>query len=145
MELLITNDDGSTTKFTEDMAVTAIKERDRLRVELKEINEQDSRYSTKLFNVRKQVFDFFNNEYEAGETELTLQVEDINQMLRDIGADTLKALFTVIGTINFEITDIEADSEDDARDAVENYLTAEYSGEGDLNDWSVEVESVEQQ
>lgn len=145
MELLITNDDGSTTKFTEDMAVTAIKERDRLRVELKEVNEQDSRYSTKLFNVRKQVFDFFNNEYEAGETELTLQVEDINQMLRDIGADTLKALFTVIGTINFEITDIEADSEDDARDAVENYLTAEYSGEGDLNDWSVEVESVEQQ
>jgi len=145
MELLITNDDGSTTKFTEDMAVTAIKERDQLRVELKEVHEQDSRYSTKLFNVRKQVFNFFSNEYEAGETELTFQVEDINQMLRDIGADTLKTLFTVIGTINFEVTDIEADSEDDAREAVENYLTAEYSGEGDLNDWSIEVESVEQQ
>jgi len=145
MELLITNDDGSTTKFTEDMAVSAIKERDQLRVELKEVHEQDSRYSTKLFNVRKQVFNFFSNEYEAGETELTFQVEDINQMLRDIGADTLKTLFTVIGTINFEVTDIEADSEDDAREAVENYLSAEYSGEGDLNDWSIEVESVEQQ
>jgi len=34
MELLITNDDGSTTKFTEDMAVTAIKEREHLRTEL---------------------------------------------------------------------------------------------------------------
>ena len=145
MELLITNDDGSTTKFTEDMAVTAIKERDHLRAELKEVHEQDSRYSTKLFNVRKQVFNFFNNEYEAGESEITFQVEDINQMLRDIGADTLKTLFTVIGTITFEVTDIEADSEDDARDAVENYLTAEYSGEGDLNDWSIEVNSVEEQ
>ena len=145
MELLVTNDDGSTTKFTEDMAVTAIKERDQLRVELKEVHEQDSRYSTKLFNVRKQVFNFFNNEYSAGETELTFQVEDINQMLRDIGADTLKTLFTVIGTINFEITDIEADSEDDAKDAVENYLEVNYGGEGDLNDWSIEVESVEQQ
>ena len=145
MEILVTNDDGSTTKFTEDMAVTAIKERDQLRVELKEVHEQDSRYSTKLFNVRKQVFNFFNNEYETGESEITFQVEDINQMLRDIGADTLKTLFTVIGTITFEVTDIEADSEDDARDAVENYLTAEYSGEGDLNDWSIEVNSVEEQ
>ena len=133
MELLITNDDGSTTKFTEDMAVSAIKERDQLRVELKEVHEQDSRYSTKLFNVRKQVFNFFNNEYSAGETELTFQVEDINQMLRDIGADTLKTLFTVIGTINFEITDIEADSEDDAKDAVENFLEVNYGGEGDLS------------
>jgi len=145
VELLITNDDGSTTKFTEDMAVTAIKERDQLRVKLKEVNEQDNRYSTRLFNVRQQVFNFFNNEYEAGETELTFQVEDINTLLKDIGCDLLKSLFTVRGTVTYEITDVEADSEDDAKDAVENYLSLEYTGEGDLNDWSVEVDRVDQQ
>jgi hypothetical protein len=138
MEILITNDDGSTTKFTEEMAIIAIKERDQLR-------EQDNKYSTKLFNVRRQVHDFFSNEYEAGETELTFQVEDINQLLRDIGADVLKSLFTVRGTINYEVTDIEADSEEDAQDAVENYLSVEYSGEGDLTDWSVEVHRIDQQ
>jgi hypothetical protein len=138
MEILITNNDGSTTKFTEEMAIIAIKERDQLR-------EQDNKYSTKLFNVRRQVHNFFSNEYEAGETELTFQVEDINQLLRDIGADVLKSLFTVRGTINYEVTDIEADSEEDAQDAVENYLSVEYSGEGDLTDWSVEVDRIDQQ
>ena len=145
MEILITNDDGSTTKFTEEMAVVAIKERDHLRTELKEVHEQDSRYSTKLFNVRKLVFDFFNNEYSAGESEITVQVEDVNQLLKDIGADVLKSLFRVRGTINFEIVDIEADSEDDAKDIVENYLELNYGGEGDLSDWSLEIDRVNEQ
>jgi len=145
VELLITNDDGSTTKFTEDMAVTAIKERDRLREEIKQENEGINKYSTRLFNVCEQVFNFFNNEYEAGETELTFQVDDINTLLQDIGCDLLKSLFTVRGTVTYEITDVEADSEDDAKDAVENYLSLEFTGDGDLSDWSVEVDRVDQQ
>ena len=145
MELLITNDDGSTTKFTEDMAVTAIKERDQLRQDLARESEYKEKSSTRLFDVRTQVYNFFNNEYSAGETELTFQVEDINQLLKDIGADVLKTLFTVRGTVNFEITDIEAESEDDAKDAVESYLNLTYDGEGDLSDWSVEIDQVDEQ
>ena len=145
MELLITNDDGSTTKFTEDMAVTAIKERDHLREEVVRETESREKYSSKVFEIRKLVHDFFNSEYTAGEAEITVQVEDVNQLLRDIGADTLKSLFTVRGTINYEIVDIEADSEDDAKDAVENYLELNYGGEGDLSDWSLEIDRVSEQ
>ena len=145
MELLITNDDGSTTKFTEDMAVTAIKERDQLRTELTRVSESRDKYTTKVTDIRKLVHDFFNNEYNAGESEITVQVEDVNQLLKDIGADVLKSLFRVRGTINFEIVDIEAESEDDAKDAVENYLDLRYDGEGDLNDWSIEVDQVDEQ
>jgi hypothetical protein len=145
MELLITNDDGSTSKFTEEMAVTAIKERDQLRTETERYKEYNNKSSDRLFNVRQQVFNFFNNEYEAGETELTFQVDDINTLLKDIGCDLLRSLFTVRGTVTYEITDVEADSEDDAKDAVENYLSLEYTGEGDLSDWSVEVDRVDQQ
>lgn len=145
MELLITNDDGNTTKFTEEMAVVAIKERDQLRTELTRVSESRDKYTTKVIDIRKLVFDFFNNEYNAGESEITVQVEDVNQLLKDIGADVLKSLFTVRGTINYEVTDIEAESEEDAQDAVENYLNVEYNGEGDLTDWSVEVYKVEEQ
>ena len=145
MELLITNDDGSTTKFTEDMAVTAIKERDQLRTELTRVSESRDKYTTKVTDIRKLVHDFFNNEYNAGESEITVQVEDVNQLLKDIGADVLKTLFRVRGTINFEIVDIEADSEEDAKDTVENYLDLRYDGEGDLNDWSIEVDQVDEQ
>lgn len=145
MELLITNDDGSTTKFTEEMAVVAIKERDQLRTELTRVSESRDKYTGKVMEIRKLVHDFFNNEYTTGETEITVQVEDVNQLLKDIGADVLKSLFTVRGIINYEVTDIEAESEEDAQDAVENYLNLEYSGEGDLTDWSVEVYKVEEQ
>ena len=145
MELLITNDDGSTTKFTEDMAVTAIKERDQLRTEVIQHKEYNDKSSTRLFNVREQVFNFFNNEYEAGNTELTFQVDDINTLLKDIGCDLLKSLFTVRGSINFEITDVEAESEDDARNTVENYLEVKWEEDGDLTDWSVEIDRVTEQ
>jgi len=145
MELLVTNDDGSTTKFTEEMAVVAIKERDHLREEVTRQTESREKYSSKVFEIRRLVHDFFNNEYTAGESEITVQVEDVNQLLRDIGADTLKSLFTVRGTINYEIVDIEAESEDDAKDAVESYLNLTYDGEGDLSDWSVEIDQVDEQ
>ena len=145
MEILVTNNDGSTTKFTEEMAVVAIKERDHLREEVTRQTESREKYSSKVFEIRRLVHDFFNNEYTAGESEITVQVEDVNQLLRDIGADTLKSLFTVRGTINYEIVDIEADSEDDAKDVVENYLELNYGGEGDLSDWSLEIDRVSEQ
>ena len=145
MELLITNDDGSTTKFTEEMATVAIKERDQLRTELTRVSESRDKYTSKVADIRKLVHDFFNNEYNAGESEITVQVEDVNQLLKDIGANLLKSLFTVKGTISFEIVDIEAESEDDAQNSVENYLELKWDEDGDLSDWSVEVSQVTEQ
>lgn len=145
MEILYTDSDGNTIKFTEEMAKVAIAERDQLRKEVEYTVGSKDKAWEKLSQARRLVFDFFNEEYSAGETQLTFQVEDINQLLRDIGADVLKSLYTVRGTINYEVTDVEAESEEDAQEAVENYLTVEYSGEGDLNDWSVEVDRVNEQ
>ena len=145
MELIYTDKDGNQTKFTQDMVTAALDERAELRSKLETKDNQYYTMATEKASIRHKVFEFFNDRYDSGESEITCTVDDVNELLESIGAGKLKSLFTVMGTINFEITDIEADSEDDARDAVENYLTAEYSGEGDLNDWSVEVESVEQQ
>jgi len=145
VELIYTDKDGNQTKFTQDMVTAALDERAELRSKLEIKDNQYYTMATEKASIRHKVFEFFNDRYDSGESEITCTVDDVNELLESIGAGKLKSLFTVIGTINFEITDIEADSEDDARDAVENYLTAEYSGEGDLNDWSVEVESVEQQ
>lgn len=143
MEILINNEDGSTSKFTEEMAVTAIKEREHLRSELKRASEVSSAYMSRVGNLREQVYNFFNNEYSAGETELTFQVSDINQMLRDIGANTLKTLFTITGTINFTLTDIEAEDEDEARSNAEDSLNLT-SNEGDL-DWDLDIDEVNEQ
>lgn len=143
MEILINNEDGSTSKFTEEMAVTAIKEREHLRSELTRASEVKDAYVSRVGNLREQVYNFFNNEYSAGETELTFQVSDINQMLRDIGANTLKTLFTITGTINFTLTDIEAEDEDEARSNAEDSLNLT-SNEGDL-DWDLDIDEVNEQ
>lgn len=143
MEILINNEDGSTSKFTEEMAVTAIKEREHLRSELTRVSELRDGYTSKVYNIREQVYNFFNNEYSTGETELTFQVSDINQMLRDIGANTLKTLFTITGTINFTLTDIEAEDEDEARSEAEDSLNLT-ANEGDL-DWELDIDEINEQ
>ena len=144
MELLITNADGSTTKFTEDMAVTAIKERDKLRADLETQTGRAEKYWDKIVTNRNLVFSFFNDNYETGDSDIRVSVSDVNQLLKDIGADTLKQMYTIRGTINFTITDVEAESEEDAQDDAENYVRVEWDSEGSL-DWELEVDRVSEQ
>ena len=143
MELLITNEDGSTTKFTEDMAVTAIKERDQLRADLKSLQERHDKSWTKITNIRQEVYDFFNNQYNPSDEELTFSISDVNSLLEDIGADKLKRTYTVRGTIDFVISDIEATDEDDARDMVENNIVVEFDGNS-VDDWSLDIRHTEE-
>ena len=144
MEILITNNDGSTSKFTEEMAVTAIQERNRLRSELSDANAAKMGYWDKVATIRGLVYDFFNNEYGTGDTELTFQVSDINQLLDEIGSDTLKTLWTVKGRINFIITNVEADSEDAARGDVEDNIKLDCE-EGELDDWDIDITDTDEQ
>ena len=145
MELLITNEDGSTTKFTEDMAITAIKERDQLRKDLADKTEWNSRHTDRLSAIRGAVHNFFTERYETGDAEITCTVEDVNDLLSSIGADKLKRLFTVKGTVSFIVTDIEAEDEDDATSIVENEINLEFNGEGNLDDWSLDVDDTQEQ
>ena len=145
MELLITNEDGSTTKFTEDMAVTAIKERDQLRKDLADKTEWNSRHSDRIEAIRGAVHDFFAERYEAGETEITCTVDDVNDLLFSIGANKLKRLFTITGHVNFSIVDVVAEDEDDAVSIVENELALEFGGDGSLDDWDLNIEDTNEQ
>lgn len=145
MEILINNEDGSTTKFTEEMAVVAIKERDQLRKDLTYTTEQGSRYSDRITAIRGAVHDFFLERYETGEAEITCTVEDVNDLLSSIGANKLKRLFTVTGHVNFVVTDVEADDEDDANDIITNELALEFGGDGQLDDWDVNIDDTNEQ
>jgi hypothetical protein len=145
MEILINNEDGSTTKFTEDMAVTAIKERDQLRKDLADKTEWNSRHSDRIASIRGAVYDFFVERHETSETKITCTVDDVNDLLSSIGANKLKRLFTITGQVNFVITDVEADDEDDANDIVNNELQLEFGGDGNLDDWDVDIRDTNEQ
>lgn len=138
MEYLYTDKDGNTIKYTDEMIKNTIQDLDYQR-------EKANKYWVEKAQVREKVYEFFKDRYDTGDTEITCTVEDVNKLLESIGSDKLKSLFTVTGRINFVITDIEADSEEDARDIVENDLTVEFNGDGNLDEWDIDSVDASQQ
>jgi hypothetical protein len=138
MEYLHTDKDGNTVKYTDEMIKNAIQDLDYQR-------EKASKYWTEKVQLKDKVYEFFNYRYNTGDTEITCTVEDVNDLLESIGSDKLKSLFSVSGRINFVITDIEADSEEDARDIVESELNLEFNGDGNLDEWDVDISDTSQQ
>ena len=137
MEYLHTAEDGSTVKYTDEMIKNVIKD-------VQYYKDQRQGYLDRYHKARVAVYDFFNERYDSGSDEITCTVDDVNELLETIGADKLRRMYTVTGRIEFTVTDIEADSEDDARDQVENNLTVEFDGNS-VDDYSIEVNDIEQQ
>jgi hypothetical protein len=137
VEYLHTNADGTTVKYTDEMIKNVINDLQYYKNTATEVRSRN-------LTIRQEVYDFFSERYDSGSDEITCSVEDVNELLDSIGADKLKRLYTVTGRIEFTITDIEADSEDDARDQVENNLSVEFDG-NTVDDYSIDVNDVEQQ
>jgi hypothetical protein len=145
MEIIYTDKDGTTVKFTEEMAIAAITERDELRQKLNDCESKAGRYYSKLVTVREQVHEFFNSRYNVDtDTAIECEVDDVNELLRNIGAEELKKLWTVIGTIDFTVNNIYASNEEEANDYVMSELSAELGGDAELYDWAVDIKSTEQ-
>ncbi len=144
MEYIYTDKDGNQTKFTDDMVKIALDERNELRIKLEEKQNVIDTQWERIHKIRKQVYEFFSARYETGDTEITCSKEDVNELLESIGADLLKTLWTISGRIEFTVTDIEAESEDDAYQIVENGITVELDGDT-VGDWSLDITSTDEQ
>ena len=138
MEYLYTNEGGDTIKYTDEMIKNTIEDLNYQR-------DKANKYWLEKVQLRDKVYEFFKDRYNTGDEEITCSVEDVNELLESIGSDKLKSLFSVSGRISFVITDIEADSEEDARDIVEAELTVEFNGDGNLDEWDVDISDTSQQ
>jgi hypothetical protein len=127
------------------MLTAALDERNKLRTEVDELQAKASKYWLERHNMQTKVYEFFRDRYEAGDDEITCDKEDVNERLESIGTEKLKSLFTVKGTITFVLTDVEADSEEEAERIAESEVTMSFDGDGDLSDWDVEISDTTQQ
>jgi len=144
MEIIYTDKDGTTVKFTEEMAIAAITERDALRTQLSNCQVGLAERYGKIVDIRDKVREFFQERSDSNDDEITCTVDDVNELLKSIGTDELKRLWTVIGTIDFTINNISASNEEEANDIVTDELSAEFNGDGDLTDWRIDIKSTEQ-
>jgi hypothetical protein len=134
MELLYRNNDGSTTKYTEDMIIAALKERDELK------------NKSSHTNIANLMYQFFYNRFATNDSEIVSTVEDVNDLFKLLGFDKrLKGYFTLNGSINFSITDIEAESEEEAHEIAVDTMAELLSRNTLMLDWSIEIDEISQQ
>jgi len=134
MELLYRNNDGSTTKYTEDMIIAALKERDELK------------NKSSHTNIANLMYQFFYNRFATNDSEIVSTVEDVNDLFKLLGFDKrLKGYFTLNGSINFSITDIEAESEEEAHEIAVDTMAELLIQNTLMLDWSIEIDEISQQ
>ena len=130
--------------FTNESLTRLIEEKDSLKTKLEEKQNLIDTHWENKHKMRKEIYEFFSARYETGDTEITCSKEDVNELLESIGADMLKTLWTISGRIEFTVTDIEAESEDDAYQIVENSITVELDG-NTVDDWSLDITDTNEQ
>jgi len=130
--------------FTNESLARLIEEKDNLKTKLEEKQNLIDTHWENKHKMRKEIYEFFSARYETGDTEITCSKEDVNELLESIGADMLKTLWTINGRIEFTVTDIEAESEDDAYQIVENGIAIELDGDT-VSDWSLDITSTDEQ
>ena len=146
MEIIYTDKDGTTVKFTEEMAIAAITERDNLRTQLSDCQVRSSERYGQIVDIRDKVREFFQERSDGDDDEITCTVDDVNELLKSIGSDELKRLWTVDGTLTYTVTDVPASSKDEAESYVYDNLKLELDNdEANLDDWQVEVTRASEQ
>lgn len=113
---------------------------------LKEQLEQANKYLDERRNevrrIQNTVHEFFNNEFDGGEEEVRIHRDEANELLGDIGANLLQQEYEGRVVIAFSFT-VKAESEDEAREIVENAVSSLESQIDAGNDDSYSEESIE--
>lgn len=124
--------EGATYYHTSESLAALIKQATEDKAAL---NKMTERYNDKyqlVQKIRGDVYELFSSNYSSGDEEITLSVEDINELLRSIGADELKRNWSATVQVYLTITGIEASNQEEATEIVENNIEVSYSEDGDL-------------
>ena len=105
--------------------------------------ERQAESIRKVIDIRSKVYEFFNSQYSPGDQEITTSVEEINDMLRDIGADELKRTWSATVRIYVNLSGIEASTKDEVIDMIQDDINVELQSiDGELWVDDIEVQEV---
>ena len=134
--------EGATYYHTSESLAALIKEATENRTAL---NKMTERYNDKyqlVQKIRGDVYELFSSNYSSGDEDITLSVEDINELLRSIGADELKRNWSATVQVYLTITGIEASNQEEATEIVENNIEVSYAEDGDVFVDEISVQEV---
>ena len=127
---------GTKYTLTNQSLAQIIEDKDSLKAEL----EQAQR---KIKSIGWDVREFFESRKNGNNTDdITCTVEDINELLKDLGVDQLTNTWSATVFITATITGIEASSKDEAENIIKDNVEVNYNDDGDIWVDDVEVKSV---
>ena len=127
---------GTKYTLTNQSLAQIIEDKDSLKEEL----EQAQR---KVKSMGWDVREFFESRKDGNNTDdITCTVEDINELLKDLGVDQLTNTWSATIFITATITGIEAPDKEAAEEMAKNNIEVNYNDDGDIWVDDVEVQSV---
>ena len=134
--------DGNTYNHTEESLIGLIKSEDYNKKLSEEWKDKFTIQRSNVYDIREKVYAFFKSYHSVGDTEITMELDEINEMLTAIGAETLKKTWSAEVTIYVKMNGIEAANEDDVVDYIQNEIEVSYSGDGDYYVEDIQVQGV---
>jgi hypothetical protein len=117
--------DNVTYNFTQESLTNIIKENESRRESVILLQDEVTQAFKVLANTREKVYDFFNERHNSGDTEITAEVSDVNDLLESISADRLRNIYSATVTITITVDDIEAVDDDEVYDIINDEINVE--------------------
>jgi len=97
-----------------------------------------------LNEIKYKVRDFFG-ELEWSDGEATITRSDVNELLKSIQCDLIRAEYKATVTITAYITGYTAEDEDDAENCIADDINVSIGSDGSIDVDSIEVSDVEEE
>lgn len=125
--------DGIAHIYTEKGLIELVQSVNSMKVELTQVER-------KLKSARFDVKEFFQARFETDSDEIVCEVDDVNNLLANIGSEELARSWSATVSITATVTGIEAPSAEAAREIIENNIELNLGVDGDiwLDDMTVE-------
>jgi len=135
--------DSNTYHHTEESLINLIKSEDYNKKLAEEWKDKFTKQKSIVYDIREKIYAFLNSYYSLGDTEITIELDEVNEMLTAIGAETLKKTWSADVVIYVSVNNIEAADEDSVIDYVQNEIEVSYAGGGDYHVEDVQVTGVQ--
>ena len=145
MEQISVTVDGATYHHTTESLANLIKEANSNKESLAYANAALSEYRQRISDICGNVYELFSSNYESGDAHVTVPIDDINELLEYMGADTLKKLWSATVQVNVTLNDIEASNQDEVDALIQDYLEVSWTSEGHMDVDDINVRDISEQ
>jgi hypothetical protein len=121
-------------------------ELDQVRLERSKAGDNYAEANNKLWKLRGDIREYFKDSFDGDkDNTIRLDLDDVNELLTNLGCEELNFTYSAKVTITFSISGVEADSEEDAENKILSAISYTINGldYGSTDDEDYSVEDVE--